>query len=318
MKSIYFKSLKSCIYISVALGILLPSATMAERERGSSKRSDRLMSIAGIPVTGINELCGDPVFSLPLPAALPPTFKATNLGEYNPGGALPFTLTDANCRNEIIVATTTDQEFLTAVGIPDSNIGLKNLPLRQNFVITGQDGSRSQLLALNQVQGNALPPTKSNPNNPITLGQWLDARGNITIRCPAFGRASIEARFRNLIPNGVYTMWGVWTTQPPGPPIVPVPLGGVPNALVPDRAGNASFFRELAACPKDVTPDGSLMMFITLAYHSDNDLNGANPELGAIPTTIQPANGPAFISTFVPGVATHDAMEFPINAQVIR
>ncbi len=303
---------RSQLKMAMVLGMLVPMAVYADHDRA------RHSVIDGKPVTGINEFCGSPVFSLPLPAPLPPTLRATNLGEYNPGGALPFPLSSTNCRDDIIVTTTTDLDFLAAAGIPDVNPGLKNIPLRQNFVITGQDGSRSMLPSLSQVPGNALPPTISNPNSPITLGKWLNAKGRINIACKANGKATVEATFRNLIPNGVYSMWGVWTTTPPGPPIVPVPLGGLPNALIPDRHGDASFFRELASCPMDVTKDGSLLMFITLAYHSDSDLNGANPELGAVPTTFNPLVGNSFTSTLVPGVATHDAMEFPVNVEAIQ
>jgi len=298
--------------VTAVLGMLLPLTVFAEHDHS------RNSVIYGKPVTGINEFCGSPVFSLPLPSGLPPTLRATNLGQYNPGGVLPFPLSASNCSDDIIVTTTTDLDFLAAAGIPDVNPGLKNIPLRQNFVITGQDGSRSMVPSIRQVPGNALPPTTSNPNYQITLGKWLSAKGRIHIECKSNGKATLEASFKNLIPNGVYSMWGVWTTPPPGPPIVPVPLGGIPNALVPDRHGEASFYRELASCPLDVTQDGSTMMFITLAYHSDSDLNGANPELGAVPTTFTPSVGSPFTTTIVPGVATHDAMEFPINVEAFR
>jgi len=314
MKSANCKWLKrSQAFMTVAISIIfLPLSVHAEQKQ------DRSFLVRGIAVTGINEHCGSPVFNLPLPPALPPTIRATNLGEYNPGGALPIALSSTNCGGDIALATTTDTDFLAAAGIPDANPGVKNIPLRQNFVITEQDGSRSQLPSLGQVPGNALPPTKSEPNNTITLGNWLKARGKLLIKCNSKGKATIEANFHNLIPNGVYSMWGVWTTTPPGAPIIPLPLGGVPNALIPDHHGNASFFRQLASCPMDVTEDGSLMMFITLAYHSDSNLYGALPELGAAPTTIHPAVGDAFTTTFVPGVATHDAIEFPINAEVLQ
>lgn len=272
--------------------------------------------IQGIPVTGINELCGAPVFNLPLPSPLPPTLRATNVGQYNPDGPLPVPLSPTNCSSDIVLATTTDPGFLAATGTPDANPGVKNIPLRQNFVITGNDGSRSQVPSLDEVPGNALPPTRSNPDNAITLGQWLKVKGTLTIKCRANGKRTVEGRFTRLIPHGIYTMWGVWTTTPPGPPIVAVPLGGIPNALVPDRRGNALFFRELASCPMGETEDGSVMLFITLAYHSDSELNGALPEIGGVTTTIQPSSGDAFTTTFVPGVATHDAMEFPVNVDI--
>lgn len=196
-------------------------------------------------------------------APIPPTIRATNLGEYNPGGELPIPLTPSNCVQDTVVATTTDTDFLAATGSPDANPAMKNIPLRKNFIITGQDGSRSQLPSISQVPGNPLPPVSGEPNDTIILGKWLKARGKMLIHCRANGKATIKASFHNLIPNGVYIMWGVWTTNPPGPPIVPVPFGGVPNVLIPDQQGNVTYYRKLAACPKDVTQDGSRLMFVT-------------------------------------------------------
>lgn len=314
MKSTTIKGLKrSQACIMVALGMMmLPLAIHAE------VKQERNFQVRGIAVTGINELCGSTVFNLPVPAPVPPTIRATNLGEYNPGGDLPIPLTTSNCVKDTVVATTTDPDFLAATGSPDADPGMKNIPLRQNFVITGQDGSRSQLPSLSQAPGNALPPVIGEPNDTITLGKWLKARGKLLINCKANGKATVEASFHNLIPNGVYTMWGVWTTNPPGPPIVPVPFGGVPNVLIPDQHGDATYYRKLAACPKDITEDGSRLMFVTLAYHSDSDINSVNPELGAAPTKITTASGDSFTTLFVPGVATHDAMEFPINVERIK
>ncbi|MGH8549254.1 MAG: hypothetical protein ACRERU_11780 [Methylococcales bacterium] len=301
---------RSQLWIVGVLGMLAPLVVSAEHGPA------RNVVIHGDPVTGINRLCGLPVFSLPVPAGVPDTAGATNLGEYNPGGALPIDLSPTNCSDDIVLATDTDPGFLAAIGLADVDPRVKNIPLRQNFVITGLDGSRSMVPSLDQVPGNALPPTRSNPNDPITLGQWLSTRGVMRIRCGAGGQNIVQAVFSNLIPNGVYTMWGVWNTTPPGAPsarIVPVPLGGIPNALVPDRRGNASFFRELASCPIDVTDDGSILMFITLAYHSDSDLNGAVPEIGTAPATIHAPDGTVFSTTFGPGAVTHDAIEFLIN-----
>jgi|CXWL01.1.fsa_nt_gi hypothetical protein len=303
---------RSHLLITAALGMVSPFIANADNDR------DRSSVIDGIVVTGINELCGAPVFSLPIPPSLPPTAHATNLGEYNPYGPLPITLSATNCSDDIVLATNTDADFLSKLGIPDANPGIKNIPLRQNFVITGQDGSRSSLPALSEARKSGLIATRSNPDETITLGQWLDGKGTLRLKCKTNGKATVEARFKNLIPNGLYSMWAAWTAPPPGPPIAPVPLGGIPNAVVPDRFGNASFFRELATCPLNATEDGSVMLFVTLAYHSDSSLYGAIPEIGALPTTIHPPVGPSFITTFVPGVATHDAIEFPINATVIE
>jgi len=302
----------SHLCIAIAVGIALPMVAFADHNHG------RKFKINGVAVTGINDFCGLPVASLPVPAGLPPTIRATNLGEYDPDGALPIPLSPTNCRDDIVIATSTDTAFLAAAGIPDIDPRLKNLPLREVPVVAGVDGKRRVLPPLSVVPGNALPPTKSDPNDTLTLGDWLSARGRLHLRCKADGTARVRIRFRNLVPNGVYTMWGVYNTTPPESPsaqIVPVPLGGVPNVIIPDSRGRATYIRDLSSCPKDVTEDGSRMMFMTMAYHSDANVSGAVPEIGAAPTQFVAEDGTEFSSTFAPGAVTHDHVMFLISGE---
>ena len=272
----------------------------------------------GIAVTGINDLCGEPVYSLPVPVGLPPTVRATLLGEYNPEGELPIPLSPSNCHDDIVVATQTDQDFLARTGMPDIDIRLKNIPLREVPVMSNPDGSRGVVHKLDSVPGNAFPVTRSKPDDTITLGNWLNARGRMYLSCKADGTARVKLRFKNLVPNGIYSVWAIWNTTPPGAPsarLVPVPLGGIPNAVTPDSRGRATFVRELASCPKDVTADGSIMLFIDLAYHSDSHLSGAFPQITATPSKFKMPDGAEFSSPLVPGAVSHDQLLFLISGE---
>ncbi len=300
------------ILIGYLAVLLLPTVTFATHD-GSRQFFDR-----GVAVTGINDLCGSPVFNLPVPEGLPPTIRATMLGEYNPEGELPIPLSPTNCNDDIVVTTYTDLNFLTRTGQPDIDSRLKNIPLREVPVISKPDGSRSVVPTLDSVLGNALPSTKSNPNDTITLGNWLNAGGRMYLRCKTDGTAKVKLRFKNLIPNGVYSVWGIWNTTPPGASkarLFPVPLGGIPNVVIPDSRGRATFSRELASCPKDVTENGSIMLFIDLAYHSDSNLSGAFPQIGAAPTKFKMVDGTEFSSPLVPGAVTHDHVLFLISGE---
>lgn len=311
-QKLFFRVKLPQILLANIAALCLSTATFADYD------SSRQYVVRGIAATGINDLCGAPVFSLPVPQGMPPTVHATSLGEYDPAGDLPFALSPTNCDDDIVVTTYTDANFLARAGLPDIDQRLKNIPLRKVPVISNPDGSRSVVPVLGSVPGNALPPTKSNPNDTITLGDWLSARGWMHFRCEADGTAKVKMRFRNLVPNGVYTLWGIWNTTRPGATnagIVPVPLGGIPNVMTPDSRGRASFDRELASCPKDVTADGSIMMFVDLAYHSDSDLSGAFPQIGAAPTKFKTADGTEFSSPLVPGAVTHDHVLFLISGE---
>ena len=278
----------------------------------------RTFDIRGEAVTGFNEVCGEPLQALPLPEPLSPTFHGAFVGAFDPtpGAVSALPLTPENCSDDVILATTTDPTYRAAFGFPDADPRLKNIPLRQVPTTVTLDGLRSALPPLGAAPPNPFPPTKSAPNAPITLGAWLSARGHMRITCEADGSASVKIWFRNLIPNGIYTMWALWRATPPGAPgpgFVPLPFGGVPNAFVPNKHGAATFERDLAACPMDVTPDGSVVMFVSTAYHSDGSLYGATPELPLRPVDFVAADGTTFSSVLAPGVVDHDQMNFIIN-----
>ncbi len=302
-------SLSLLLLINIIL-FLLPSISYANHN------TSRQYFIKGDAATGINDLCGLPLFNLAVIEGIPPTIHATILGEYNPDGETPIPISPSNCDDDIVVVTNTDPNFLARAGLPDIDIRLKNIPLRDVPVISSPDGRRSTLPSLNSVPGNALPPTKSNPNGVIKLGDWLNAQGWMYLRCNADGTAKVKIRFKNLIPNGLYSLWGLWNATPPGASqarLVPVPLGGIPNAMVPDEQGRATFTRQLASCPKDQAEDESIMLFVDLAYHSDGDLSGAFPQIVGSPTKFKTKDGTEFSSVLVPGAVTHDHVLFLIS-----
>lgn len=195
---------------------LLSPMTVCARDRDGREGGVRVWHIKGIPTTGPNDVCGEPVWQLPAP--FPPRGRFTFLGEYDsaPGATDAIPLSSLNCKPDTILATTTDKNFLTFLGFPDVDTRLKNIRLREIPVIAGLDGVRANLPTLGQLPPNALPPTRSTPNNTITLGDWLKPRSSMTIRCFPDETATVRAKFENLVPNGVYGLYGIWKTTPPG------------------------------------------------------------------------------------------------------
>lgn len=303
---------RSCLFhfFAIVASVALPLDAFAAGPTVGTFR------IQGVGSTGVNERCGEPLFSLPPP--FPPDFHGAFVGEFDPtpGAVAAIPLTPTNCDDDILLATSTDPVFLGGAGLPDADPRIKNIPLRDALVIATPDGVRTSIPPLGALPPNPIPPVKSEPNDPITLGTWLNARGRMTITCKEDGSARVRARFEELIPNGLYTMWGLWKTTPPGAPgptLVPIPLGGVPNALVPNQDGNATFRRKLALCPMDLAPDGSQLMIATLAYHSDGNLYGGVPELAVGEVEFRAPDGSTFTSNLAPGTVDHDQMEFPIT-----
>ncbi len=112
---------------------------------------------------------------------------------------------------------------------------------------------------------NPLPPTITKPTYPITIGEWFAADGDLEISCnDTDGTAVVATAMHDLIPHGVYTMWGQWADAAGVLKIVP--FGGLPNTVVADAVGNAEFCRELVYCPMNLAPDGSELQFLSLMF----------------------------------------------------
>ena len=98
--------------------------------------------------------------------------------------------------------------------------------------------------------------------------------------CYKNGDSDVEVLFSDLIPNELFGLYGVWSTKDPGThqtTFTAVAFGGFPSYVVSSADGKAIFKRKLNYCPKNVTPDGSILMFISVAFHFNGISNGPFP-----------------------------------------
>lgn len=116
---------------------------------------------------------------------------------------------------------------------------------------------------------------------PITLGDWLAHRGRVRItltnydpRAGGFTSALFEFRFSGLVPNGLYTLWGIRSPNLAGLPAGPL---GFPNVLVADEQGRGRAEIQL----ENPFPSGygahaaSRVLGIGVSYHPDFQVWGA-------------------------------------------
>ncbi|MBI2557723.1 hypothetical protein HYW20_00210 [Candidatus Woesearchaeota archaeon] len=123
---------------------------------------------------------------------------------------------------------------------------------------------------------NPLGPFDKGKELGFTLGQWLSASG-IGIYSVNDGNAELELSFKNLVPNGVYTVWCSRIKLPPEPNIVDKPCGaedGSENSFKSDEKGSASFSLKLKPLEASTKETASA---IAVAYHSDGKTYGASP-----------------------------------------
>ncbi len=245
----------------------------------------------GHAVTGLNRYLGEPIWELGGGLG---TFGFTMLGARDPEGTVALPLTPSS-PPESILATDVDPFILAAFGVPAPDPSVLNVPLRRVAAYTGFDGTRSPLR--DQKIAGQLEVSRTADSHWITLKQWLSAGATARFDCDDRGGANVEIRFRRLIPHGLYTIWGVMST-PSGP--FPIPLGGVPNAVVADPRGSGRFERKINFCPQRLAAGQSPMVLIEVIFHSDGSTYGGVPEL--------------IRADFPPGLVTHAHLDIPVSA----
>lgn len=151
-----------------------------------------------------------------------------------------------------------------------------------------------------KVTSHPLGPFPKGADLGFTLEQWLAAIGTGTY-VERNGNATINLTFRNLVPNGTYSIWSHRVTMPPNYEYTFSPLGahdGSQNSFQADAAGNATFSLDFAALPAStnlsfpnyvamyvtkkapVTADITWTLIVVI-YHSDGQTHGPVPgELG--------------------------------------
>lgn len=127
--------------------------------------------------------------------------------------------------------------------------------------------------------------TDQRRGTPITLGEWLRARGEVDFRlvrysavAGGFTAARVEMRFTGLLPRSVYTVWGIRQNVFTGAR-QPAPLT-IPGFFITDERGNGSLTAEIPnafpARPGDA--QGMRLVGVEVSYHPDYQNWGACAE----------------------------------------
>ena len=203
-------------------------------------------TFSGVVATGTNRLFGKPLWDL---GSLG-TRGATNLAAYNPNGNEPIALT-ADTPGSTVLATYVDPANLAEMNMKPEQVDPSaiNVPLRDVRVLADLAGrQRVALKGILQVP-NAPDPSQAEPSAPITLADWRKAKGKATIKCGDTS-STVLLELSGLIPNRLYTAWGVFS----GPMPIPLALGGAPCVFVTNNRGSATFQRVLNFCPLQPAP----------------------------------------------------------------
>jgi hypothetical protein len=302
-----------CLVAAVSLGLLSmqPAGVVAEaRGEPAHERHDdephpgkRTRIVKGFPVTGVNSVLGEPLFSWGEPYGA--SFSFPTLARLNTSGPNPLPLTPRSPRSSVL-ASYVDPMFLALFNKPPEytpdpawlNVPLRDIPVNIDFAFVQKQAlpgiREAEPLELSQVE----------PSQDITLGQWLNASGTGMIRCSADG-ANVRLHMKNLVPNRIYTVWATMgmPSQGPVPNAFPIPLGGAPNTFMTDEQGHATFKRWIKFCPLDAQA-ANPMLFIDVHFNAKHQTYGA-------------VVAPGFIDGNWPGLITFSHIVFPVNVEVL-
>lgn len=275
-------------------------------ERG--ERIDRVLQ--GVTVTGQNDVRGKPFFTWGPPYG---PFHFPTVGVYNPNGTEPLHI-DENTPDSAILSTIVDPTFLIVAGATPAdvdpswvNVPLRDIPVNTDFFFVLNKALPGTLEAPLPIQ-----QSQSDPAGPITLGQWMQARGTAHIVCEGEG-ANVRLDLKHLLPNRMYDVWatlGLPKGSDPNDPnplhrFFPIPLGGVPNVFVTDKHGNAEFKRWIKLCPFKPESTDRPVLTINVQWHGNQENYGGVTE-------------PGFIHGQWLGVITFNAIQFPVNVQLLN
>lgn len=265
---------------ATAAGVQQPQAEVQHTHR-----------IKGRVVTGTNRFLGQPLTDFGAPLG---TAGFSNVAAQNSYGAQPIPLT-TDTPSSALLATYVDPMFLSLIGKTPADVDPAQLNVLLQDVPVNVDPAGSVRSSLKGIlQAVQMHPSLAEPSAHITLAHWVHAEGVASITCQTEEMSTVAIKLKNFLPNRIYTMWAILG----GAELVPLPLGGVPNAIVTNNRGNARFERVLKFCPFQTRSGDRPLLLIDVVFHSDQQVYGAVPDL-------------PFADLFT-GLVNHTQYEFPL------
>jgi len=253
--------------------------------------------------TGWNKNFASPIAKYPGDVGI---FGFRTIGQYNPNGnVIPIT---GPLPDSTLISTFVDPEWAERLGFPPEALAnvKNNIPLREVPVRIDAGGFNKKALSELANQGQ-MGFGLASPAYPITLGDWLRARGRIDITCFDHKYAHIKGTFSGLVPNHIYT-FREWF-RPNGSQFIVVPgvLGGAPASFIADKYGNGEYFIKLPSCPP-MSADNVDHPFIAIAI----TVSFAHESGGLVPVLPLHPTDPSF-----PGERAFGQLHFPLNGERI-
>lgn len=275
----------------VAVGLILASLAGAAAPADEGENEDALeASIRAVAVNGWNRVFGSPATHLRFVGDL----------QFAVGGALgsegtAVEIDDQTPLDALLASYAAPEVYLAFFGVPGAetvpNQGIPYADYPQIFKHDGTSGPLQQHLE----NPEWWDYSNGAQTKGLTLERWLEAQGKIRFVCSESEGNYYELRLRNMIPGGLYTVWGFYFDQAVGQLQQDFPFGGTSaNVFVADRKGEISSSRSLSFCPMTIDPsERNQLVNLFVVFHPDGRVNAAVGHTVAMP----PFNGPGMTAT---------------------
>jgi hypothetical protein len=144
-------------------------------------------------------------------------------------------------------------------------------------VVISRDGITRTALK-SHLQAGQMEVSRVGSDADITLGEWLQAKGKLTIQCNENGENWLHIRMSRLVPNRHYSLWEWYAPAGlEGFPAIPSPVGGIGSDIMSDSKGFASYSVQTNHCLPLSIDEESPSRAIMAIMHWDHQSHASVP-----------------------------------------
>jgi hypothetical protein len=149
--------------------------------------------------------------------------------------------------------------------------------LNQTPVIISRDGD-TRVAIRSHMEAGQMEVSSVGPSAPITLGEWMQAEGKLTIACEDGGENWLHIKMTGLVPKRHYSIWQWFRPSDlPDFPVIPGLAGGLGADIMSSAKGKGSYSVQTKECLPLSLDESSPAKAIMVIMHWDHQSNGSVP-----------------------------------------
>jgi hypothetical protein len=260
--------------LNILVGLMLANVMFTGSDPAFAENKTQIRTIEATAATGWNRR-----FEKPIHIFNDITdFGFSTIRIRNPDGGRPFPITE-DTPHSALLSTYFDPTtrmpvlpFLEGFSLNSDAPALNNAP-----VVLSRDGTTRTSIRPH-LEAGQMEVSHVGSGAGITLGDWLKAKGKLTIKCSDNGENWLHFKMTGLVPDRHYSLWDWYVpTNVPGFPVIPTAAGGIGSDIMTDSKGNANYSVQTNNCfplsIDDIAPTRGIMAIL----HWEHQSHGATP-----------------------------------------